>query len=47
MELLQRWILLLLISFINVELFNTNDWQFWIISGGLGVVCSPLFKRKK
>ena len=46
MDLLQRWILLIIISIINAKLFNLDDWQFWLIACGVGIVCSPLFKRK-
>ena len=47
MDLLQRWALLAIITLLNVELFNTTDWQFWLIAGGIGLVCSPLLRKKR
>ena len=47
MDLFQRWIFLAVMLFINVELFNTADWQFWAIAGGIGIICSPLFNQKR
>jgi len=47
MDLLQRWTLLIMITVINVELFDPKDYQFWIIAVGLGIACSPLLKKKR
>jgi len=47
MDLLQRWLLCMIITIINVELFNLNDFQFWFIAAGIGLVCSPLHKKDR
>jgi len=47
MDLLQRWVLLIILAIINAKVFNIDDWQFWVICFGIGIVCSPLFKKEK
>lgn len=46
MNLLQRWILMLVIILINTEVFDINNWEFWVIGGGIGAVCSPLYNKQ-
>jgi len=46
MNLLQRWILGVIIAIIDITLFNETDWQFWVIAASAGIVCSPLFSKE-
>ena len=46
MELLQRWVLLLVLSAFNGAIYNPSQWLFWVIAMAIGVICHPLFKKK-
>ena len=47
MNLLQRCILLIIIVIINGKLYNNSQWEFWVITVGMGIFISPPFKKKK
>ena len=44
--LFHRWTLLIILTIINVSLFDPKDWQFWVIAALIGMACSPLFKKE-
>jgi hypothetical protein len=46
MSKLERWILVIVVTCINVEMFSFWDWQFYVVSLGMGIICPPLFKTK-
>ena len=45
MKIFQRWALLIILLIINVELFDLNNWEFYVSAILSGIVCSPLFSK--
>ena len=46
MDLIQRWTFAIIMTLVNIAIYSIDDWEFYVIAVGIGIIASPLFREK-